>query len=595
MQDNTVIARVEEQDCCGCGACFNKCPFGAIVMQENEEGFLHPFIDEDKCRNCGLCLEVCPSINASYDNYSAPACYAAMADDELRMKSSSGGVFTLLAEAVLEKGGQVCGAAYDDNWNVHHILVDNAEDLQKLRSSKYVQSSTDDCYQKIEVLLKQGTPVLFSGCPCQVAGLYSYLGKKYDELYTMDLICHGVPSRKLWREYLKENFGDKKIVNINLRDKSVFGWSTTMNVYFADNTELHRPANLDPYFQGFLPCMTLNKHCGKCFYSRLPRQGDISAGDWWGIDNFAKGLNDGNGTSQILINNEKGKKLYNSILPKLKNNKNIGLESAKKSINKTIFHPFTPSKFRKRFFEEFGKKSVSQVLTDCANDTYDVLLITFMFALNYGGVLVAYAVNRILKDLGYSVLMLQKPDMAWKGHPLDGTPSMNFAKKHYNISRIYHDDEDLVSLNDKCRNFIVGSDQIFHPYLLSGSTYRYLDFVKLYKNKIAFGSSFGHADLDIEPQMKIKINFLLQRFNALALRDYGDVFCQKYFNIKAESIIDPTLMLSAKVYEELAEPIDCFNTSDPYLLYFVLDPTLEKTSFAIKIADQLNLKLCILP
>ena len=115
MQDNTVIARVEEQDCCGCGACFNKCPFGAIVMQENEEGFLHPFIDEDKCRNCGLCLEVCPSINASYDNYSAPACYAAMADDELRMKSSSGGVFTLLAEAVLEKGGQVCGAAYDDN------------------------------------------------------------------------------------------------------------------------------------------------------------------------------------------------------------------------------------------------------------------------------------------------------------------------------------------------------------------------------------------------------------------------------------------------------------------------------------------------
>lgn len=198
MQNSNVIGRVDEQDCCGCGACFNKCPFSAIVMQENEEGFLHPFIDERKCRNCGLCLEVCPSLNASYDNVSEPACYAAMGDDELRMKSSSGGVFTLLAEAVLEKGGQVCGAAYDDNWNVHHILVDNSEDLQKLRSSKYVQSSTDDCYKNIEVLLKKGTPVLFSGCPCQVAGLYSYLGKN---------MMNSIPWISYAMAFLPENFG----------------------------------------------------------------------------------------------------------------------------------------------------------------------------------------------------------------------------------------------------------------------------------------------------------------------------------------------------------------------------------------------------
>lgn len=586
---NTVSDKVKPQDCCGCGACYNKCPVGAISMQENEEGFLTPVIDEAKCTNCGLCLKACPSLNTEFKNNPQPECYAAMADDEIRMKSSSGGIFTLLAEYILDKGGYVCGAAFDDNWDVHHIIIDNKNDLDKLRGSKYVQSNTENCYKQIKKLLDEDKYVLFSGCPCQVAGLYAFLGKNYEKLYTMDLICHGSPSRKVWRRYLQENFDVDNIKNVSFRDKSVFGWATTMNIYFKNNDEsYHNIHTKDPFFRGFVPCMISNEHCGICKYTKLPRQGDISLGDWWGIDKFKKGLNDGKGTSQVLINSNKGKFLYEEISSLLKINDNIGLETTLKSINKTIYQPFPVHHSRGRFFKDLNKFPITKQLISCNENKYDVCLTTTFYAKNYGAILVAYAVNRIIENLGYSILMLQKPEFVWRGYPIAGTIPADFAQKYYNISRVYKDEQDLISLNNHCENFVVGSDQLFKPVLHLKQAL--LDYVNILKNKICFGTSFGQDKYNVQTKQVLETKYLLHRFNHIALREKGENISNIFDLQNVSEVIDPTLMLPVQEYNKLSENVE-FELPEKYLLTYTLDINKDKENVIQHIADKLNLEV----
>lgn len=592
MQKN-ILCRVKSQDCCGCGACANKCPVKAISMRENEEGFLAPAIDENLCTDCGLCAKACPALNVRYENTTEPECYAAMAEDEIRMKSSSGGIFSLLAEHIIDKGGYICGAAFNKDWSVSHIIIDNKQDLAKLRGSKYVQSDIENCYRETKKLLDAGKEVLFSGCPCQIAGLYSFLGKKYKQLITIDLVCHGTPSRKVWRKYLEENFDISKITKIDFRDKSFFGWATTMNIYFKNKTtEYHKDAQSDPYFKGFIPCLLSNKHCGKCFYTKLPRQGDISLADWWGIDNFQKGLNDNKGTSQILINSDKGKKLYSNIIPHLKKNYNIGLQTTLKSINKTIYKPFPLHYNRERFFKNINKYPVTKNISDCIENKYDVCLITTFFAQNYGAILVAYAVNRLLEKLGFSVLMLQKPADVWPGYPLGNTIPMNFARKHYNISGIYADEEDMIRLNGRCDTFVVGSDQIFNPGL--HLNYSFLDFVENQKKKIAFATSFGHDEYNEKETDIIKRKYLLKRFSHIALREKTANLCENIFAIKADEVIDPTLMLSQEDYDKVIGDTKS-DISSPYLLTYMLDMSKEKEEAVRYIADKFSLQIINIP
>ena len=200
---NNTIGQVGHTECTGCGACYNKCPKDAIRMEYDTEGFLFPIIDENKCVNCGLCLQSCAVRNSQYKNEKEPECYAMWASDEIRAVSSSGGMFTILANYILEQDGYVCGAAYTEGYTaVEHIIIHEKDDLTKLRGSKYVQSNTKRVYREIQQLLDENNLVLFTGCPCQVAGLYAYLGKYYDKLYTADLVCHGVPSPKFMKSLL---------------------------------------------------------------------------------------------------------------------------------------------------------------------------------------------------------------------------------------------------------------------------------------------------------------------------------------------------------------------------------------------------------
>lgn len=248
-------------------------------MQENDEGFLVPRIDESKCITCGLCLKVCPTLQEKRQNAAEPVCYAAQAPDSIRSVSSSGGVFTLIAEEIINRGGSVCGAAFREDWSVHHIIINNKEDLAKLRGSKYVQSDTEDCYKRIKALLREKRWVLFSGTPCQVAGLYTYLGKDYDTLLTVDIFCHGSPSPGVWKRYLRENYKLDDIVNVNFRDKTAIGWSCShVAITKRDGTK----DVCNNYTKWFHHDVIMRLSCQDCKFNKLPRPGDISVGDWWG-------------------------------------------------------------------------------------------------------------------------------------------------------------------------------------------------------------------------------------------------------------------------------------------------------------------------
>ena len=226
-------------ECVGCGACENVCPVKAISMQENEEGFLYPVVDSDLCVSCNKCNHVCP-VQKNEKKAVVSKAYAAWnKDDAILRGSSSGGVFSILAQYVLRKGGVVCGAAFDEGNVVKHILVENAADLEKLRGSKYVQSEIGHIFVQIKDLLKSGRQVLFSGTPCQVAGLNSYLEKDFDNLLTVDVACHGVPSPKVWQKYIFEL--GKDVSQFNFRDKRAVGKNLVFHIFPVSKKYMRQP------------------------------------------------------------------------------------------------------------------------------------------------------------------------------------------------------------------------------------------------------------------------------------------------------------------------------------------------------------------
>lgn len=309
--------RIEQEPslCTGCTACYNACPISAIEMKENKEGFLYPAVDYSKCIKCGKCISICPAINqtADLDDESVDVYVAYNTDDKIREKSSSGGVFTLIAENILNDGGIVYGAAFDDNWNVIHKRMDNITDLDLLRGSKYVQSNLCDAYSRCLNDLNNGRQVLFSGTPCQIAGLYAFLGEPYDNLFTVDIICHGVPSPLVWRKYLAERFEVSSIKSINFRCKTN-GWSNySVKIESENKLAYEERHNEDIFMRGFLGDLYLRESCHNCRFKSVGRISDITLADAWGVEEFKPELYCKTGTSMVLIQNERGKKLLDDI------------------------------------------------------------------------------------------------------------------------------------------------------------------------------------------------------------------------------------------------------------------------------------------
>ena len=311
----------EKKDCCGCGACVSACPKGCISMKEDAEGFLYPYIVMEDCIACGLCERVCPVLNQRYvEDIVIPDTYAAYAkSDSLREKSSSGGLFSLIAENVLQKGGVVFGAAFDSDFSVKHIAVDNQEELGKIRGSKYLQSRTEYTFVEAKKILDDGRLVLYTGTACQIAGLKRYLKKEYENLYTIDVLCHGVPSPKFWKKYLAEREHEYQgVVQQMFFRQKTFGWKTySVSLKFSNSTEYRKIFKEDSFMKLFLANICLRPSCHACEFKELSRPSDITLGDCWGIDKYMPEMDDDKGTSVVLLHSEKGKKIFEELLDKM--------------------------------------------------------------------------------------------------------------------------------------------------------------------------------------------------------------------------------------------------------------------------------------
>lgn len=312
---------IEKQKCCGCFACANICPKKCIAMEEDEEGFLYPVVDSTRCIDCGLCKATCPmNVSMKNNNLEIIGAWACSArDQKLQSSSSSGGIFSVFAESVLSMGGIVFGAAFDENCRSVLITeIDSVDELGKLRGSKYVQSISGDVHLVVRKKLQEGRLVLFSGTPCQINALKLFLKNNYSNLICVDIICHGVPSPKLWRKHIEEMEKKKKgnIVNVNFRSKK-WGWIDFGSEYcWSDNTKKYVSKDIDPYMQCFLSNVSLRPSCYSC-QAKTTRCADITLGDFWGIANCVNEFQIEMGVSLAIIRSNKGKKIFDTVQGKL--------------------------------------------------------------------------------------------------------------------------------------------------------------------------------------------------------------------------------------------------------------------------------------
>lgn len=309
----------KKEECCGCSACSQCCPKNAILMQADNEGFLYPAVDYATCIECGLCEKVCP-VQHPFENREPSQMFAAInRDDTTRKLSSSGGIFSVLAEKIVDAGGVVFGARFDDNWDVLIDYTETKDGIALFRGSKYVQASVGESYKKCKEFLKRNRKVLFSGTPCQISGLYHFLGKDDQNLITIDIACHGVPSPLVWNKYLYEvaklNLGTETVIDsINFRDKTE-SWKryhVVINCSSKDSVD----GNIDKkhisewfrsntYMQGFLSNMTLRPSCYECKFKSFSSGSDITLADYWGVKKTMPAFDDDKGVSLLIINSRK--------------------------------------------------------------------------------------------------------------------------------------------------------------------------------------------------------------------------------------------------------------------------------------------------
>ncbi len=369
---NPVVLFEKKENCCGCGACLNICPRSAITMCEDEYGFTYPHIDVDKCISCGMCKTVCAYQNKDIPQHEKQVYAATTKDDELVMKSSSGGIFAQMAKLVLDDGGVVFGCSLEHEGTKltpKQIGINSQDKLYKLQGSKYVQSDTKNTYKEAKELLNAGKIVLYSGTPCQIHGLRTFLGKEYQNLIAVDIICHGVPSRKMFNDYIsyyEKKFGGS-IVDYKFRDKKNGQIKMQrMQICRKDKAiSRYKIAEAVGYTWCFYKSYIFRENCYSCKYAQKDRVSDITLGDFWGVcSEHGKELQtsqmDGKkGISCLILNTEKGK----SFFDKIKDNFYL-LESDIDKVarhNGQLNHPSLKSVKRQAVMEMYKQKGYAGV------------------------------------------------------------------------------------------------------------------------------------------------------------------------------------------------------------------------------------------
>ncbi len=575
------IDKLERKNCTGCGACFNKCPVKAISMKYNREGFLEPVIDKNKCVNCGLCKNVCPQLADELKLNEVKSVYGIKCVDNIRENCSSGGVFGAISNWAIKNKGVVFGAAYSKDFKkVEHIKVEKLDDLKKIYKSKYLQSDTENIYNEVKKALENNNnPVVFAGCPCQVEALKKFLNKDYENLILIDILCHGVVSPKAYQKFLEEFVGDTKsqIVNVDFRPKEL-GWATkNLMVQTQDGTKRVSRGN-ETYFNAFLWGYSQREVCFDCKYAQKNRPGDITLGDFWGINNIDPKINDNRGVSLVFANSSKGEIVIDEIKKYVSESKKYNYDKmfdAVKDVNWAMYKPGIKPFNRDVFFYRLQKgDKFSQAFRYASNSKYDVGIFGWWFEdnwTNYGSTLTYYALMEYVSSLGLNVCMITSPF-----HKKEN--ASNFVKKHGYVMTQTYQFSDFNKHNENIDTFLIGSDQLwFYDCYKSWGHSLFLDFANDDKRKISYATSFGHKNPKIPDNEIPKLKNLLNRFDALSTRELDGVDILKdKFDVSAVQVLDPVFLCDMKNWEDIANDAERKTMGD-YIFTYMLDPTDSKT------------------
>ena len=640
-----MIRITDKQNCYGCSACASVCNKNAITLISDNEGFLYPSVDVTKCIECGLCEKVCPFGEPyNIETYITPEFYATY-DVFNRVGSSSGGIFYTLSEyAIKEKNGWVFGAAFDENMKLHHVGVHTINELAPLRGSKYVQSNLNGVFVQIKKLLNEEEFVFFVGTPCQIAGLRSFLKKDYDNLLLADVVCHGVPSQLMFdihKNYLEKKY-KSKVVRYQFRDNE--GWSGCEIVDFVNHPQVkNRSYALSPFLYSFMQGYTCRESCFNCSFSTIPRQGDITLGDYWGVRTIFPKIDASRGVSLVIVNTIKGKSIWEEVRKPLlcyqsnvenatKENQNL-IEHMKRPllrsgiyerINKEGYEciakkEFKHPKYMKIWLENTARNllpvSVVKILKErqkrkTMRKNLTASLITIHTGFNFGSVLQTIASTRFLSDLGVETTVVNyiQPNYTYKNYfkglftsaksflyTVLGIPYMvlnniiygRYLNKYCVLSKPIYKKDSFEKCCPRSDFYITGSDQVWNTNY-NGVDMRYF-FSGIEGTKISFSSSIGKDILDAETRQMLCEG--LKDYKAISVREQSAVDILSTLGLSSELILDPTFVLNKQEWSQYGtkiHPREKFILM--YLPYNIKDKDLIYKS-ARKIAKKDGLKI----
>lgn len=582
-----------QNQCMACGACVNICSKDAITMQIGEDGYYVPCVNEELCVHCGLCEKTCPQINKRKNSHFVqPDCYAFQADDTVRYNSSSGGAFTVLAKTILGQGGVVFGCAYDEQLIPRHIEIDSLELLPRLQKSKYTQSDTGYTFRRVRELLKQGTKVLFVGVPCQIGGLYAYLNKDDVNLYTVDVMCSGTSAIGVYKKYLSEieQKYEKKLQGIDFRNKDngwICGHST---LFFSEGNVVNCPQ--DPFMQVFITSGMKAHACNECNYAEFPRFGDLTIGDFWNIEKYNKTYTDGKGTSLVTVNSNKGK----DLLSQAKETFSINLYEKVDFFftrGSNWFNKCRPlTKAASRFYDLIKKHTITESLEYVKNDSYDICCLGNWSGYNYGAHLTHFALYQMLTDMGYEVLMLEKPNEP----PFPPLPQadlfLDSPYPNYALSPLYDTLYDMKELNDRCHTFITGSDMLWNYDKFGHSMDFYCQsFVSDENKKISFATSFGFPVLPPPSKHLSLMSYLLKRQDCLSTReDFGVQYADEKLHVNVTQVLDPVFLCDQKHYVNMINKVGR-KIEEEYIFCYIIKPSSQILSLINSVAEHTGMQV----
>lgn len=565
-------------------------------MQEDREGFKYPKIDERSCINCGKCEKACPVLHAETAGRTLhPAFYAVWnRQDEARLSSSSGGVFRVLAEDVLVDGGVVYGAAFDVHNRLRHVRAESADALVPLTGSKYVQSEIGTAFCQVRADLKNGRRVLFTGTPCQVAGLYAFLGGDDANLLTADVLCHGVPSPAVFERYL-ESLGVGEKCRIEFRNKDN-GWKK-YEVVVGDR--VHETFRANAYMKGFSSNLYLRPSCASCRFVGCRRPGDLTLGDFWGAGNFRKRYDDDKGTSLVLLNSPKARSIFQTLQDKFSLAEQVPSDSAV-PFNPSLVHASKPDARRAAFFDDFeaGKsweELAASYITTEKPPRRKTGILNLQHTNNFGACLVAYALQTAIERCGSKAQVINyRPEKktrpfsgAFRRERAAGRNFEKFRRRFLNLTRVCRNMDDLSELNASLDSFVVGSDQVWRFRYVYRFLQEYLlAFAAPSKTLFSYAASFGTDFWEGNDQATEIMREKLLRFNRVSVREEsGIVICREAFGSEAVRVLDPTLLLSAADYAPIIKESQ-LKLPGRYVAKMILDETPEAAAEVERLAKE---------